>query len=558
MTTTPGQKARAFGSLVATAAILSGVLLTTACSSTASNGSANEPTTTTTTPPKNVYGEVAGPPDGAPPTNGGKIVFGIEAEPEGVDPTRYALSSSGHFVASAVFDPLATLDEKGNAVPYLATAIEPSDEFKTWTITIPTGVTFHDGTELTGQVVTDNLEAYRKSLITGPDFAKVASITTTDPTHVVMKLSEPMVSLPLLFAARQTGYMIAPAMLASPDLANKPIGTGPFVFSDHAKDKNWSFTKNASYWKKGLPHLDALDIRPIPDNNQRYSDLRAGTLDMMDTQSAQEIVDMRTSTDLKRVENLAGEEHFEALNTTAPPFNDLTARQAVAYATDTKKFNKEIGLGIYGTANGPFAEGQIGYLADNGYPKYDLEKAKALVKEYTTKTGKPFEFTLHTQADVQIQAESQLLQSGYEAAGMKVTVIPLPQINLIATIASGNYNMGRFRLFGSPSPDGDASFWRSTSIAPPPGISTNFPRFANSKIDEAVKTALGSSDEKVKDEQYQIINREFGMNIPYVWLGRAVWALAASPKVNGIYAAKNGTIQTIGPKTWLRDLWLTR
>jgi len=556
--TTTGRRPRAL--VTGFAAVLAAtVMVAAACSSTSPSGSANDAAApATTTPPKNVYGEVAGPADGTTPTDGGKVVFGIEAEPEGVDPTRYALSSSGHFVASAVFDPLATLDDKGNAVPYLATAIEPSDEYKTWTITVPTGVKFHDGSELTSQVVTDNLEAYRKSLITGPDFAKVASVTTADATHVVMKLSDPMVSLPLLFAARQTGYMIAPAMLASPDLANKPIGTGPFVFSDHTKDKSWSFTKNSSYWKAGLPHLDALEIRPIADNNQRYSDLRAGTLDMMDTQSAQEIVDMRTTTDLKRVENLAGEEHFEALNTSAPPFDDLVARQAVAYATDTAKFIKEIGLDVYGPANGPFAPGQVGYLEKNGYPEFNLEKAKALVKEYTAKTGKPFEFTLHTQADVQIQAESQLLQSGYEAAGMKVTVIPLPQINLIAAIASGNYNMGRFRLFGSPSPDGDASFWRSTSIAPPPGISTNFPRFANQKIDDAVKAALGTNDEKVKNEQYQIVNKEFATNIPYLWLGRAVWALAASPKVNGIYAAKNGSIQTIGPKTWLSDLWLSR
>src|SRR5829696_233373 len=57
-------------------------------------------------------GTIAGPDDTTgDPVVGGKLVLGLEAEPEGLDPTRYAFSSSGHFVASAVFDPLVTLDD---------------------------------------------------------------------------------------------------------------------------------------------------------------------------------------------------------------------------------------------------------------------------------------------------------------------------------------------------------------------------------------------------------------------------------------------------------------
>ena len=90
----------------------------------------------------------------------------MEAEPEGLDPIRYAFSSSAHFVASAVFDPLATLDADGNPVPYLAKAIDGSDNNQTWTITVPTGIQFHDGTPLTAQVVADDLNGYQTSAIT--------------------------------------------------------------------------------------------------------------------------------------------------------------------------------------------------------------------------------------------------------------------------------------------------------------------------------------------------------------------------------------------------------
>src|SRR5262245_32705095 len=110
-----------------------------ACSSTGGSGGSAD-AGTPTTPVTRPTGTKSGPEDGTTPKDGGKLVFGIEAEPEGLDPTRYAFSSSAHMVASAVFDSLATFDADGNAVPSLATSIVGSADYKTWTVTIPSGV----------------------------------------------------------------------------------------------------------------------------------------------------------------------------------------------------------------------------------------------------------------------------------------------------------------------------------------------------------------------------------------------------------------------------------
>lgn len=71
---------------------------------------------------------------------------GRGAEPDGLDPTRSAFDVSGHPMASAVFDPLVEVDDEGVAVPYPAESIEPNEDFTQWVITLPEGVTFHDGT----------------------------------------------------------------------------------------------------------------------------------------------------------------------------------------------------------------------------------------------------------------------------------------------------------------------------------------------------------------------------------------------------------------------------
>jgi ABC-type transport system substrate-binding protein len=93
-------------------------------------------------------------------------------------------------------------------------------------------------------------------------------------------------------------------------------------------------------------------------------------------------------------------------------------------------------------------------------------------------------------------------------------------------------------------------------VLAPPNVSLNFPRFVDPKVDAAITTALGSTDEAVRDQAYQSVSKEFATNLPYIWLGRPVWMLAANPKVNGIAEAKNGSVQTIGAKTWLAELWI--
>ena len=499
-------------------------------------------------------GTKAGPDDASgPPKDGGKLVFGIEAEPEGLDPTRYAFSSSGHFVASSVFDPLVTLDAEGKVIPYLATSFVGSANHLTWTITLPTGVKFHDGTPLDADAEVKNLEAYRTSIITAGNVGMITSVKAPDATHVVIEINEPIVNFPSIFAS-QVGYVIAPAMITNPELLDKPIGSGPFIFEKHISGQSWSFRKNPDYRRKGLPHLDNLEIRPVPDNTERLRRLKAGDLDMINARSGAEILDLR-ATDLKRVENAKGEEQFFALNTQKPPFDSLTARRAVASAIDSKRYLDEVTLGVETPANGPFAPGEPGYLADTGYPTFDLDAAKKLAKQYEQESGRPFEVTFVTQADMNNQADSQLTASMLEAAGIKTTVTAVPQINLIAGIASGNYQMGRFRLFGHPAVDQDAStFWRSSNATT--AVSLNFPRFVDPVVDSAIHTLLGTDDAQARTAALETINREFGKNVPYVWLGRADWILAANPRINGIYAATNSTVQLIGPKTWMADLWI--
>ena len=502
---------------------------------------------------------ISGPPDGTDPQAGGSVIMAIEAEPEGLDPTRYAFAGSGHFVASAVFDPLATLDEEGRPVPYLAEAIEGDDTGTVWTITVRDGVTFHDGSPVDADAIVANLEAHRVSIITGAALQTVSEITTPTPDTVQITLEQPWFAFPAVMTS-QVGYVAEPAALEANTIVSSPVGSGPFVFEEHEPNAEWSFTRYDDYWRTSdggqqLPYLEEIAFRPIPDDAARLKALEDGDADLMNTFRPEEVLTLRNS-DYKLVEYSTGEEEFLMLNTTTPPFDNLIARQAVAYATDSARWIDELNQGVGEQTNGPFAPGQLGYLADNGYPEYDMDKAKELVAQYEAETGGPLAFTYMTVDDPTNLRNHQFLANLYEEAGMQVTVEGLAQINLIAQSATGNYQLSAFRNFGFPDPDTDAVFWAPSSIREA-GVSLNFPRFDDPALQDAIDEARASLDDEARDAAYQKVSRSFGEQVPYIWLTRANWVLAANPRVNGMYAAANGSIQTLGAKTWIAELWVS-
>jgi peptide/nickel transport system substrate-binding protein len=328
------------------------------------------------------------------------------------------------------------------------------------------------------------------------------------------------------------------------------------VYNDHVKDQFWVFKKNPNYWRPGLPHLDSIEFQPIPDDQKRLAALESGDIDIMHTLRPAQVQLLRQQQgQFKMVENNAGEEEMILLNTQKEPFNSLTARQAVAAATDTAGWRHDLMFDVAQAVNSPFAPGQPGYEPDNGYPKFDMAKAKQLVKQYESENkGKKLSFEYATQDDISNSNEGYYFKALYEEAGMEVVVHPLPQINLLGLVAPGHYQASRFRLFGNTNPDVDSRFWLSTSVLPEPNVSLNFPRWVDTSVDSDIYKAMGSTDEGVRDTAYKNIGRNFAKNLPYLWLGRSTWLLAASPRVNGIYSAANGTIDTIGAKTWISEL----
>lgn len=500
--------------------------------------------------------------DPADVETGGKLVIGIDAESDGYNPATKRFAHSGHMVASAVFDTLATIDENGDAVPYLAESIEPNDDYTEWTVTLPEGVLFHDGTPLTADAIAEVWQYHQTGLVTSSAIVDVESIEAVDDRTVVFRTARPWATFPFILTT-QVGYVMAPSMLTDPESGAKPIGTGPFKFESWDRGTAWHGVRWDEYWQRDdqgrqLPYVDEIEFRIIPDPTARQEALEQGDVDLIHTLTPSSILELRNS-GFEVIEWNRGEEDIIALQTDSPPFDNVHARRALAYATDQKRFIDEVQSGVYLEANGPMAPGQLGFAEDTGYPEYDPDKAREELALYTEQTGQDtLRFTYIGSDDVANLTAQQYVVDMWAELGIEAEIQTMPQADVIFNAVTGQFQAIDWRNWGQTDPDADYQWWHSSSVRPlSEGISLNIAHFADDEIDAALEEGRGSTDEDRRDAAYQVVGRRLAEEVPYIILGRVVWMMAGAEDVhNWQRGAGNGTISTLGSKNWLAEIWV--
>lgn len=489
------------------------------------------------------------------PQPGGTVVFGIEAETDGFNPAASRLAISGHTIASAIFDSLMVIDGVGDPQPYLAESVNPNLDFTEWTIRLQPDVQFHDGTPLDAEALKLNLDTYRESALTGAVLDQIDDVEVVDDLTVRVDMDEPWASFDYLLAAN-IGYVMAPSMIADPDGAEHPVGTGPFMFDEWVRGDHVSVLRNQDYWRPELPYLDGIEFQIIPDPAERAEALRDGDLDLIHTARDEDILQFRSDSEVTMVEDDSGEETFAMLNLQGEPFNDAQARQALAMATDEQTLVDVLGSGIVRQATSMFPEGSPWHPEEDNYPEYNKAEATRLVAEYEQRTGEPLSFTFATTPTTDNLGSAQLLESMWEDVGMEVEVETMEQADLISAAISGDFDAVNWRLFGSPDPDGEFVWLHSRHSEPIGEISLNFSRMENPVVDAALEAGRATDDQEVRVRSYQTLAQEVNTSLPFVWLQQTLWAVVARSSVQGLEAVPNGGIGALGSKSWLADLWI--
>jgi peptide/nickel transport system substrate-binding protein len=483
--------------------------------------------------------------DAGKPVRGGTIVYGLEGESSGGFCLPEAqLAISGEMVVRAIYDTLTVPNADGGYSPYLAKSVTPNDDFTEWTIEVRDGVKFHDGTDLTGEVVKNNLDAYRgtyptrKPLLFTFVLNNIADVTAQGQT-VTVKTKVPWVAFPaFLFNGNRMGIM-AQAQLDDEESCNtKLIGTGPFKFTSWTQNDKLVGTRNEDYWQtapdgKPYPYADGIEFRILADGQVRVNSLKSSDgVNIIHTSNAEmignELLDLRNSGDANMfVSEDAAEVTFIQLNTSEPPFDDIRMRKALAIGLDRDELNQTQNDGLPTVADGPFAPGSIGYVEDPGFPKYDPEEAKKLIADYVADGGKD-SFTLTTGVDPATLRFSELIQQRAKKVGLKVELVKRDQAAAIDDAIGGKFQAQLFRNFPGGDPDTNHVWWYGK------GNPVNFSRYDDPDINRLLDEGRSETDPDKRAEIYQQISGVFAKQVYSIWTWYTPWAVVEDSNVHGI------------------------
>lgn len=481
-------------------------------------------------------------PSSGDPKVGGQLVYGIEAESDGLDPTKGRWAISGLLVAYSVYDPLFAYNDAGEAMPYAAESATPNADFTSWNLKLRPNLVFHNGTPANSVALKRQIEEFKKSPLTGPALRPFVSAEIVDDLTVKVNFSSPWANFVNILTA-QGGALVAPEVFDNPQGGRNPIGTGPFKFKEWKTDDHLSVVRNESYWMKGpkgeqLPYLAEVVFKPLPDAQARENSFEAGDINMMHDNHPLELEALRGLADQGRAQYVPDpgekEETFIMFNTQKAPLDDPLLRQALAYATDVDEYISVTQAQESQKADGAFEQGTKWYH-DAKFPRHDLAKAQDLMAQYKAKHGDgPVSFKLSTTTTTENQRVVQLFQSQWERIG--VTVIPdaVEQVQLITQAVTASYDSLLWRQFGAPDPDADWHFWTPKNSSAPGEFGLNFSRFKDDETARQLDVGRESKDFATRKQAYDKVQERFAAEVPYIWLDHVQWVVAADNSVRGI------------------------
>ncbi len=316
------------------------------------------------------------------PIYGGTLTIALSAEPPGLDPTTSPAATIKRVVHYNMLEGLLKVDRNGKVVPALAKSYNISKDGREYTFNLYQGIKFHDGSPCTAEDVKFSFERLldpKTAAVNRKYYMGVESIQVINPLTVKFKVKK-FDSNFLFNVAR--GDAVIVSRQAIDRLKSQPVGTGPFRFVEWKRGDSVVMVRNPDYYVKGIPYLEKVVFKFIPDPSAQLAALRAGDVDVLAYDLSPENAPMlEKDPRFKVLKGHTTTDVIMAINNSRKPFNDPRVRQAITLAIDRKAIIEGAVAG-YGSPIGSHMDATNPYYIDlSGLYPYNLEKAQKLLAE---------------------------------------------------------------------------------------------------------------------------------------------------------------------------------
>lgn len=221
---------------------------------------------------------------------GGRLLVALASAVRAIEPVATTIIEESE-IAATLFEPLLATDANGHLVPWLCERWEAGPDARLFVFTLRRDVRFSDGTTLTAAAVKLSIETSSRSAGSLPaafaaisgmrafragDTHDLAGVSAVGDLDLQISLDEPLPILPALLTEGSTA-IVSPRESA-PGVTSV-VGTGPFRLTTLATDRV-VVERNGTYWRAGLPRLDAIEFQPSLPPPVIARRFRGGELDL--------------------------------------------------------------------------------------------------------------------------------------------------------------------------------------------------------------------------------------------------------------------------------------
>jgi peptide/nickel transport system substrate-binding protein len=387
------------------------------------------------------------------PQRGGQATVLLGSEyagswPVGLDPATNTTGGANLSLMNAIYGGLfqLTTDEQGDnpkIAGILATHYEISNDGQTIVIFLRQNVTFSDGTPFNAHAVRFNIERSLGSPCTCAPrdwpWAEHAPVTTRDDHTIELHLARPYPALMNAIPGSNINWIASPSALekmGEDQFKITPVGAGPFRVVSNQLSSKLVLERNPLYWQENRPYLDRLVFQSISSEQTAYQALLAGDAHAYEGMASTQLIKQAESNERITVTRQpATSPYVVQLNTTAAPFNDQRAREAIYYATNVDAIRKGLFNDWYPASQSFTASGGLFHEEEiSGYRAYDVARARSLVAEIGGMRVK-----LATLRSVLAEQVITALQSQWREAGIEVSIETYELGQLIQEFQSGEW-----------------------------------------------------------------------------------------------------------------------
>ncbi len=305
---------------------------------------------------------------------------------------------ANNYIIHNIFDTLLTYGSGLNILNSLSEDVEVTDFGRTYLIYLKSGVSFHNGKTMDSEDIKASFlrlmhpssSSHAKWIFSevegAEEFMKgkrkdVPGFEIIDKTKFKIHLRQPLSYFLSLLALGETSIIPKEFKENFSSFGFNPVGSGPFIIDEVAKESYVKLKKNTNYYDSSFPNLDEIifSIEPISPI-EKVNRFLEGKLDIL------------TDFPLSKFQTLKEESIFYipiqslktiflGINQAYEPLKDLRVRKALNYAINKERINQEFFGGFYQIARGILPPNILGHSLTAPQYSHNPEEARSLLKE---------------------------------------------------------------------------------------------------------------------------------------------------------------------------------